>query len=149
MNGYLESLFSLKGQVAIITGDNRQVGQAIASQLGIDRVLAEVLPQQKAEEIKKLRGGALKHTVETRIKEELSEIILAFSVNPDGENTGRYVESILKDIITEHNITISYLGRGLSTGSELEYADPDTISSLGELPENNAILTNFLHEAAV
>jgi Cu+-exporting ATPase len=42
-------------QVAIITGDNQRVGQAIAKELGIDKVLAEVLPQEKSAEIKKLQ----------------------------------------------------------------------------------------------
>jgi recombination protein RecR len=76
----------------------------------------------------KLRGGALKGVVEEKLKEGLSEVILAFSVNPDGENTARYVESLLKDF-TEHGLTISLLGRGLSTGSELEYADPETVKN--------------------
>ena len=77
----------------------------------------------------KLRGAALKATVETQLGESLSEIILAFSVNPDGENTARYVESLLKEKITEHTLTVTQLGRGLSTGSELEYADPETIKN--------------------
>ena len=87
-----------------------------------------------------LRGGGLKKLVEKLASEDgLSEIILAFSVNPDGENTARYVVTLLKELLDEKKIKITTLGRGLSTGSELEYADPETIKSAlkGRLGQNS------------
>jgi len=52
----ISSLKTLGIEVAMITGDRREVAEAIGKDLGIDRVFAEVLPEEKANYIKKLQG---------------------------------------------------------------------------------------------
>ncbi len=62
-------------------------------------------------------------------EKELKEIILAFSISPQGNHTDQYVREQLKDITEKLNIKISSLGKGLSTGTELEYSDNDTLKN--------------------
>lgn len=53
-------LHALNLQVLMITGDNRRTAEAVARQLGIDRALAEVLPQEKARQVEALQREGLR-----------------------------------------------------------------------------------------
>lgn len=76
-----------------------------------------------------IRVKELEKAVTKRIQEGLKEIILAFSINPEGENTTQFIHRVLEPLIFEHDVKVSTLGRGLSTGSELEYSDSETIKN--------------------
>jgi Cu+-exporting ATPase len=56
----VETLHRMGLEVVMLTGDNQRTAKAIAGQIGIDRVLAEVLPEKKAEEVKRLQGEGKK-----------------------------------------------------------------------------------------
>jgi recombination protein RecR len=62
-------------------------------------------------------------------QKDLKEIVLAFSANPQGNHTDFYVRNQLKGIVEPLDIKISSLGKGLSTGTELEYSDNDTLKN--------------------
>jgi recombination protein RecR len=59
----------------------------------------------------------------------LKEIILGFGINPESDYTADFIIQSITPLITKYNLKISHLGRGLSTGTELEYSDADTIKN--------------------
>jgi len=95
---------------------------------GLYFVLGGVVPILEKEPEKRIRIKDL----EKRLAKEsgiIKELIFALSVNPDGDNTHDYLIEHLTPLSTKHDFKFSSLGRGLSTGSELEYSDPETIKN--------------------
>ena len=60
---------------------------------------------------------------------EIREIIFGLPVNADGEHTREHLHSLLSPIAEAADVAISTLGRGLSTGTELEYVDEATFQN--------------------
>lgn len=93
-------------------------------------VLGGLAPMIESDKKNTMRSRELLDRVEKQIKnDELKEIILAFSLNPQGEHTDAYIRRLLSPLTEKHKIAISSLGRGLSTGTELEYSDDETIKN--------------------
>lgn len=95
---------------------------------GLFFVLGGSLLILEKEPEKRIRIKELVSCIEDK-DSKVSEIILALNANPEGEHTAEYVVSVIAPLAKEKNIKISYLGRGISTGTELEYADSDTIKN--------------------
>lgn len=76
-----------------------------------------------------IRFSSLLAELERRLKEGLVEIIIALSATTEGDYTTDWLVEKLRPLTQKTGLKISLLGRGLSTGSELEYADPETIKN--------------------
>lgn len=77
-----------------------------------------------------VRTKELLNTIEKRARDDgLVEVILALSINPQGEHTDMYLRELINPLKDKYNFKLSTLGRGLSTGTELEYSDSETIKN--------------------
>lgn len=92
-------------------------------------ILGGNLPVLEKNPETKIRERQLLAVIEKKIPQGLSEIIIALDYNPEGEHTREHIERVLRNNPLSSNIKITHLGRGLSTGSELEYTDADTIKN--------------------
>lgn len=94
--------------------------------LGTYFVLGGTLPILEKEPEKRIRVRELRDLLQKESM-ELKEVILACAVTPESEHTAEYVRGVIAPITDAHLITVTTLGRGLSTGTELEYSDSETI----------------------
>jgi recombination protein RecR len=77
---------------------------------------------------KKVRIRSLEQLIFNKDR-DVREIILALSATTEGEDTAVFLKERLTPLLQNHPLTLRVLGRGLSTGTELEYVDADTMQS--------------------
>ena len=134
-NGHVTSLCSIcaddtrdNSMLMIVPRDiDLEAVERSGSYKGYYFVLGGTVPILEKEPEKKVRIKDL----EAKIKNnpDLKEVVLAMNANSDGEHTADYLKEKLSTLVQGSSLYISVLGRGLSTGAELEYADPETLRS--------------------
>lgn len=90
-------------------------------------VLGGAVPILHKNPEEKVRLNELRTLVEA--SPELREIIIAVNANPEGEHTLNIVRAKIADLAEKLGAKITTLGRGLSTGAEIEYTDSETIKN--------------------
>ena len=91
-------------------------------------VLGGLAPAIETDIASHIRTNQVLDLVSKEIEFGLNEIILALSATPDGERTNALLKVQLGKKF-EDKIKVTVLGKGLSTGTEIEYSDADTLSN--------------------
>ena len=86
---------------------------------GLFSPLTKESPARIKELIERVRTGVS--------QKKLKEVIVALSAHPNGDYTTIHIKNALAPLSKKYGLKISTLGRGMSTGSELEYSDAETI----------------------
>jgi len=92
-------------------------------------VLGGIVPILDKNPEQRIRLNELISLVSRNAEKGLKEIIMGLDANSEGEYTTELIKKALSPLAEKYNIKISELGRGLSTGTELEYSDPETIKN--------------------
>lgn len=91
---------------------------------GLFFVLGGLIPIVQKSVLAGTHIAELKQRVEIESRNPY-EVILAFPLTPNGE----YTDAVVREALAPYAVSISSLGRGLSTGTELEYADPISLNA--------------------
>ena len=95
---------------------------------GLYFILGGTVPVLDKEPEKRIRLKSLLERI-SRTDPQFGEIILSFNTTPDGEHTADIVHEALAKMTKKDSTKLTLLGRGLSTGAELEYVDSETIKN--------------------
>jgi recombination protein RecR len=114
-------------QIMIVTRDvDFEIIEKSKFYSGFYFILGGTIPILDKEPEKKVRLNELYNKIKNG---SFKEIILSLNANTEGEHTADFIRDYVKEKFPEIGIAITVLGRGLSTGTELEYSDTDTIKN--------------------
>lgn len=91
-------------------------------------VLGGLAPMLDTELEQVLRIRELMKRIEDK-GSEIKEIIFALAANPEGDRTTSLIKQKIAPLQERFQFKVSQLGRGFSTGTEVEYSDPNTLAS--------------------
>lgn len=115
-----------KGSIYIIEKESDAINiEKINLHNGVYFILSENISPIGKSEIAKNRIKIL--IKKLKMRDDALEVILALNNTREGNFTSLYIQELFKKNLEKSNIKITRLGRGLSTGSELEYADEETL----------------------
>jgi len=92
-------------------------------------VLGGLLPLSDKKNVSLRINEFLKKIEHEALNGELEEIVFALSANPEGDLTVHHLKGLLQPLTKKYSLKMTTLGRGLSTGTELEYSDEETIKN--------------------
>ncbi len=121
----IDQLHALGVQVVMLTGDNQRTAEAIAQQVGVDHVLAEVLPGEKAEEVRRLQvaGGTLQ-VADSETNHQ--------STNP--QSTNHPLVAMVGDGINDAPaLAQADIGMAIGTGTDVAIEAADVVLMRGDL----------------
>jgi len=119
----IDQLHALGVEVAMLTGDNQRTADAIAQQVGVDRVLAEVLPSEKAEEVKRLQVAGGKSQA------------AASGTNHQSTNlpTSQVIAMVGDGINDAPALAVADIGMAIGTGTDVAIEAADVVLMRGDL----------------
>lgn len=123
----IESLHKMGIEVAMITGDNKKTAAAIAKQVGIDRVLSEVLPQDKSAEVKKLQAASMPIQNAKRFGKKLWRPVHG------PQQTGRIVAMVGDGINDAPALVQADIGIAIGSGTDVAMESADIVLMRSDL----------------